>query len=220
MASQPSQQAMSEQGQRTSVGTVCVVDSHPLNQLFNYLEHDGGTVRTDERGHIVDAVMEDSHWVDDTTFELAETEVDEGHWSRQNKAWDRHQRQTAKSRIMETITLEETRRVISAAEQKAEKINCPMDIAVVGAGDNLKAHVRMDGAFIGRITISINKAYITIAFQGGTKDEGPGGHDVARAAALRPERRARGKHRHLPRRYPLIARRRDRRRHRCKHRHR
>ena len=71
---------------------------------------------------------------------------------------------------METITLEEAQRVISAAEQKAEEINCPMDIAVVDAGGNLKAHVRMGGAFIGRITISINKAYITIAFQGGTKD--------------------------------------------------
>jgi len=111
-----------------------------------------------------------AYWVDDTAFELAETEVDEGHWSRQNKAWDRYQRQTAKSRIMETITLEETWRVISAAEQKAEEINCPMDIAVVDAGGNLKAHVRMDGAFIGRITISINKAYIAIAFQGETKD--------------------------------------------------
>jgi hypothetical protein len=98
-----------------------------------------------------------AYWVDDTAFELAETEVDEGHWSRQNKAWDRYQRQTAKSRIMETITLEETWRVISAAEQKAEEINCPMDIAVVDAGGNLKAHVRMDGAFIGRITISIQR---------------------------------------------------------------
>jgi Haem-degrading len=158
-----------------------------------------------------------AYWVDDTAFELAETEVDEGHWSRQNKAWDRYQRQTAKSRIMETITLEETWRVISAAEQKAEEINCPMDIAVVDAGGNLKAHVRMDRAFIGSITISINKAYTAISFQG---DEGPGGHEAARAAALQPERCARGKHRHLPRRYPLIARRRDRRQHRRKHRHR
>ena len=71
---------------------------------------------------------------------------------------------------METITLEEARRVIAAAEKKAEEINCPMDIAVVDAGGNLKAHVRMDGAFIGSITISINKAYTAIAFQGETKD--------------------------------------------------
>src|SRR5919112_5642240 len=70
---------------------------------------------------------------------------------------------------METITLEEARRVISAAEQKAQEIDCPMDIAVVDAGGNLKTHVRMDGAFIGSITISINKAYTAIAFQGETK---------------------------------------------------
>ena len=71
---------------------------------------------------------------------------------------------------METITLEDARRVMAAAEKKAEEINCPMDIAVVDAGGNLKAHVRMDGAFIGSITISINKAYTAIAFQGETKD--------------------------------------------------
>ena len=40
-----------------------------------------------------------------------------------------------------------------------------MDIAVVDAGGNLKAYVRMDGAFIGSITISINKDYTAIAFQ-------------------------------------------------------
>ena len=54
---------------------------------------------------------------------------------------------------METITLEDARRVIAAAEQKAQEISCPMDIAVVDAGGNLKAHIRMDGAFIGSITI-------------------------------------------------------------------
>ena len=70
----------------------------------------------------------------------------------------------------ETVTLEEARRVISAAEAKAEEIGCPMDIAVVDAGGNLKAHVRMDGAFVGSITISINKAYTAIAFQGQTRD--------------------------------------------------
>jgi uncharacterized protein GlcG (DUF336 family) len=71
---------------------------------------------------------------------------------------------------METITLEDARRVIAAAEKKAQEINCPMDIAVVDAGGNLKAHVRMDGALIGSITISINKAYTAIAFQMETKN--------------------------------------------------
>src|ERR671932_1503880 len=70
MASQPSPQATAEQRQRTPVGTINVVDPNPLNWLFitwNTMEE---PVRTDERGHIVGAVMEDSRWVDDTTFEV------------------------------------------------------------------------------------------------------------------------------------------------------
>ncbi len=70
---------------------------------------------------------------------------------------------------METITLEDARRVIAAAEEKAVEIGCPMDIAVVDVGGHLKSHVRMDGAFIGSIYISINKAYTAIAFQTETK---------------------------------------------------
>lgn len=71
------------------------------------------------------------------------------------------------------ITLEDARRVISAAEQKAQDIGQPMDIAVVDAGGNLKAHVRMDGALIGSIDISINKAFTSIAFQVQTRDLAP-----------------------------------------------
>ena len=41
---------------------------------------------------------------------------------------------------------------------------------VVDAGGHLKSHVRMDGAFIGSIYISINKAYTSIAFQTETKE--------------------------------------------------
>jgi uncharacterized protein GlcG (DUF336 family) len=67
--------------------------------------------------------------------------------------------------VLDTITLEEAQRVIDAAAKKAVEIGQPMDIAVVDAGGNLKAHARMDGANIGSITISINKAYTSIAFQ-------------------------------------------------------
>jgi uncharacterized protein GlcG (DUF336 family) len=70
---------------------------------------------------------------------------------------------------METITLEDARRVIGAAEQKASEIGQPMDIAVVDGGGNLKSHVRMDGAFVGSIDIAINKAWTSIAFQTDTK---------------------------------------------------
>lgn len=74
---------------------------------------------------------------------------------------------------MESISLEDARRVVAAAEKKAEEIGQPMDIAVVDAGGNLKTHIRMDGAFIGSINISINKAYTAIAFQTETKDLAP-----------------------------------------------
>src|SRR5215210_6356730 len=83
------------------------------------------------------------------------------------------------AKTKETITLQEARRVIDGAQRKAEQIGQPMDIAVVDAGGNLKAHVRMDGAFVASITISINKAYTAIAFQQQTahlqEDTRPGG---------------------------------------------
>lgn len=56
------------------------------------------------------------------------------------------------------ITLEQALSVVSAARAKAEKQGTLMDIAVVDAGANLKAFVRMDGAFLGSIDISIKKA--------------------------------------------------------------
>jgi uncharacterized protein GlcG (DUF336 family) len=68
------------------------------------------------------------------------------------------------------ITLEVARRVIAAAERKATEIGQPMNIAVADAGGNLVAHVRMDGAWIGSIDISIKKAWTARAFDLATKD--------------------------------------------------
>ena len=62
------------------------------------------------------------------------------------------------------ITLSDARRVITAAETKAREIGQPMNIAVVDTGGNLVSHVRMDGAWIGSIDISINKAFTARAF--------------------------------------------------------
>src|SRR5262249_536306 len=70
------------------------------------------------------------------------------------------------------ITLATARRIIAAAEQKAKDIGQPMNIAVVDAGGNLVAHVRMDGAWIGSIDISINKAFTARAFDIETKELG------------------------------------------------
>jgi uncharacterized protein GlcG (DUF336 family) len=68
------------------------------------------------------------------------------------------------------VTLQDARRVIAAAEAKAAEIGQPMNIAVVDGGGNLVSHVRMDGAWIGSIDISINKAFTSRAFDITTKD--------------------------------------------------
>lgn len=68
------------------------------------------------------------------------------------------------------ITLNDAKSVIAAAEKKAAEIGQPMNIAVADAGGNLIAHVRMDGAWIGSIDISINKAFTSRAFDIATKD--------------------------------------------------
>jgi uncharacterized protein GlcG (DUF336 family) len=68
------------------------------------------------------------------------------------------------------ITLDDARRVISAAEKKAREIGQPMNIAVVDAGGNLVSHIRMDGAWLGSIDISINKAFTARAFDASTAE--------------------------------------------------
>jgi uncharacterized protein GlcG (DUF336 family) len=47
-----------------------------------------------------------------------------------------------------------------------------MNIAVVDAGTNLKAFIRMDGASLGSIDIAINKAFTAEAFDISTKELG------------------------------------------------
>ena len=68
------------------------------------------------------------------------------------------------------ITLNDARRVIAAAEAKATQIGQPSNIAVVDGGGNLVAHVRMDGAWLGSIDISINKAWTSRAFDISTQE--------------------------------------------------
>ncbi len=59
---------------------------------------------------------------------------------------------------MSDITLEQAQTIVAAAQAKAAQIGTKMNIAVVDAGANLKAFVRMDGAWLGSIDISIKKA--------------------------------------------------------------
>lgn len=70
------------------------------------------------------------------------------------------------------ITLADAKRIIAAAEKKAEELKQPMNIAVADAGGNLVAHVRMDRAWMGSIDISIKKAWTARAFDIETKTLG------------------------------------------------
>ena len=62
------------------------------------------------------------------------------------------------------ITLADARRIIAAAEKKADEIKQPMNVAVVDAGGNLLAFERMENAWLGSIDISIKKAWTSRAF--------------------------------------------------------
>ncbi len=66
--------------------------------------------------------------------------------------------------------LNDAKRIIAAAEKKAAEIGQPMNIAVADEGGNLIAHVRMDGAWLGSIDISIKKAFTSRAFDISTRD--------------------------------------------------
>jgi uncharacterized protein GlcG (DUF336 family) len=59
---------------------------------------------------------------------------------------------------MADITLRQANTVVRAAQKKAEEMGVKMNIAVVDAGANLKAFVRMDNAWLGSVDISIKKA--------------------------------------------------------------
>ena len=68
------------------------------------------------------------------------------------------------------VSLEDARRVIAAAEKKAQEIGQPMNIAVADEGANLVAFIRMEGAWIGSIDIAQKKAFTSRAFDISTRD--------------------------------------------------
>ena len=59
---------------------------------------------------------------------------------------------------MSDVTMKQAHKVLEAAIKKAEEIDTKMDIAVVDSGANLKAFIRMDGAWLGSVDIAIKKA--------------------------------------------------------------
>lgn len=56
------------------------------------------------------------------------------------------------------ITLEQAEIIILAAKQKSVELDTKMNIAIVDGGANLVAFVRMNGAWLGSLDISIKKA--------------------------------------------------------------
>ena len=57
------------------------------------------------------------------------------------------------------------RAMINAAETSALKVGVPVNIAVLDAGANLKAFLRMDGAVLGSIDIAMKKAKTAALFE-------------------------------------------------------
>jgi uncharacterized protein GlcG (DUF336 family) len=74
------------------------------------------------------------------------------------------------TKTVNSVSLADARRVIAAGEAAATDLGQPSNIAVVDAGGNLVAHIRMDGAWLGSIDISINKAFTARAFDISTKE--------------------------------------------------
>jgi uncharacterized protein GlcG (DUF336 family) len=70
------------------------------------------------------------------------------------------------------LTMDKAQLIIEAAIDKAKTVGQPMNIAVVDAGANLVAFMRMDGAWLGSIDIAINKAFTAKAFDISTLELG------------------------------------------------
>jgi len=74
------------------------------------------------------------------------------------------------TRAAVSLDLGDARRIIAAAERKAIEIGIPYNIAVADASGGLVAHIRMDGAWLGSVDISIKKAWTARAFDTSTEE--------------------------------------------------
>lgn len=71
------------------------------------------------------------------------------------------------------MTLAAARRMIDAVETVAREMRVALSVAVVDAGDQLVAFVRMDGADLVSIELARNKAYSALMNRMPTRDLGP-----------------------------------------------
>ncbi|AXG10451.1 GlcG/HbpS family heme-binding protein [Haloplanus rubicundus] len=65
--------------------------------------------------------------------------------------------------MSDSITLDTAKKLIDAAERRAEEIDNPMVIAVTNDEGNLVAQRRMDDAWLASVSIARNKAYTSAA---------------------------------------------------------
>src|SRR5215467_8237208 len=73
-------------------------------------------------------------------------------------------------RTYTSLTLEDAKQMLSAAETKAASLGIPYCVAVVDAGGHLVAFLRQDGALIGSIDLAIDKAVTARMFDKATSD--------------------------------------------------
>src|SRR2546421_7199631 len=68
------------------------------------------------------------------------------------------------TRQVRSLDLADARRIIAAGERKALEKRLPSNLAVVGAGRGLVAHVRMGGPWLGSVGIAIHTPRTSPAF--------------------------------------------------------
>src|SRR5215468_2048301 len=73
-------------------------------------------------------------------------------------------------RAYNSLTLEDAKRMLSAAEAKAVSLGIAYNIAIVDAGGHLIAFARQDGALIGSIDLAIGKAVTARLFDQSTSE--------------------------------------------------
>lgn len=73
-------------------------------------------------------------------------------------------------RKYDSLTLEDAKRMLSAAEAKAERLGIAYCVAVVDAGGRLIAFIRQDSALIGSIDLAIHKAVTARIFDKKTSE--------------------------------------------------
>jgi uncharacterized protein GlcG (DUF336 family) len=91
----------------------------------------------------------------------------------------RHEPNRKGETLVNDLNLTLAQAAVAAALSKAQQLGLSMNIAVVDAGANLKTFVRMDGAWLGSVDISMRKARTARFFDMNTGEIGklsqPGG---------------------------------------------